>query len=151
MRAILFLTLAACGGNVAAYKTRCGVEFQGSVPWTADEAQNVEDRALKAFKDIRGDDRFQRSCELIQNVTVTFDPEPWFKAMDGKRVRGVTYCWPALWIVIGTEEDPVRSVLAHELAHAIQKCSPNRTDAKDPDHAGWFDEGIAGAAEEARQ
>lgn len=115
--------------------------------WTCERLIKEESRALSLFaRHVTGDGRFHQSHDFQGWELIVEPTDPFIDAW-GRRVSGYTACWQARIVVGGNVQG---SSFAHELAHAIQNCSPNDTPGvdEDTDHAGWKAQGIQRAVDD---
>ncbi len=136
-----------------AFTTRCGLKVinddRNTPPppgWTLAAVQEVEDRALQAFKTI-DDPRFLDGCRRLEGWELMILPGKNISAIppqvgpDGGLllVGGNTDCGMArIWV---GNSAPMLGRLAHELGHAVQGCQalsvPGDCTREDLSHCGW--------------
>lgn len=153
MRALILIALAlpACWPTVVrpvpACVTRCGLRILPPVPagWCA-EIQPFEDQALGAYAQVP-DPRFRQACQVLGSWAVmvaaqrNFNSSSEFQQLDDGGwqrlwVGGETHCEVST-VIVGNAP-PAVGRLGHELAHAIQGCSPlPPVDPTDPFHSNW--------------
>lgn len=145
--AALALALCACGPSVSVYspptsdvacETDNGILVLDPVPpgW-CDEVQGVEDRIFEAFRSVVPfDERFGSSMARTRGWrVVVVDALSW-----GDNIMGQTDCDNR--VVYVNNNRPATSSLGHELAHAVQLCTPTQPwvlngSVQDYYHSNW--------------
>lgn len=155
-RLALVLLAASCAqvGPVL-YRTPCGVQVRALIPdggwpadWSEQRLRDAETEALAALKQYGRNGVDVNACAKLANWNLYPYPSPTWRDPYGRKVAGVTNCSKGLSII--GSDDPRRNALAHELAHAIQRCSPPQPpidEGLDSDHADWNRDGINDAIE----
>lgn len=150
----LILLLCACGPVYpdATCETYCGMVFVGGFArsaqygpgypqWNCHAFQVIEDGVILNFPKAN-DLRFERTCEALSGWKVRMDtlPSPY---------AGLTDCDLKLTTI--DFHPPDASPLTHELAHAVQNCSPNPCahPGIDDAHACWQENGISAVIDAA--
>ncbi len=149
MKTYLALILVACGPSSqpsdpaspaarpktpdVACTTLAGMRVMNPVPdlW-CERVQAVEDRALYAFKSLYSfDSRFSEAKARLSNYMIRLNTR---EKMGG--MEGVTDCDNE--VIYLTDVPPMQSTLGHELAHAVQHCTPTMPWDFDHGEQGWF-------------
>lgn len=135
--ALLLLAVSACGpAHEIACRSKGGLTVIEPVPagW-CDELQAAEDDFIRAAKLIAPvDERFATPTKVFPMFKVhVVAAESWKQAGSGLEITGETRC-DAFTICLNNKRPPYGS-LGHELAHAVQLCSPKAPyDFKDIQH-----------------
>lgn len=129
-----------------AFVTTCGLRVLGPyrddpalpLEWTPARVQNVEDRAVTAFKPLGHstfDRRFDDPCAQLARYSVQVVPQKNFVGIFGEE-GGETDCG-MIRVFVGNSAPEVGR-LAHELAHVIQRCDATGGSAASIDpHYDW--------------
>ena len=161
MKYLVLLLLAGCtpaattGISPTLFRSPCGLDIRGYTDggvhelWTQASVAAFEDRILDEFQFI-GDARFKRKanvCKLLNGWQIWLHPQGCWVDRWGREVCGLTDCLYKLsqvGAIPGLNDGPDRGSLAHELAHAVQRCSPVLPvdPDLDEDHANWTRDGI---------
>jgi hypothetical protein len=132
--------------------------------WTFENVQAMEDQSIQGYAAfvMDHDPRFEANaaCKALSGVEVEIRTEPYWNdpGNGGEAVTGLTHCAGEVtpWIEMGGDHAPNSGTLTHEMAHAIQRCSPigpfpmANTDPTyendgDPQHENWGRDGIYSA------
>lgn len=115
--------------------------------FSCEQFQWTEDVALREFGAVT-DPSFKDVCAAIHNVPVYVQHEPNWVDEWGRHIGGMTDCrFTTIPIIYVGNAHPLRGSLVHEMAHAIQRCSPRKPidPSRDADHANWTRDGIGQA------
>lgn len=152
MALYLLFAFGCAPAPVVACATACGMSlgtpvypvdalYLGQGEWTCEEFQSAETTAVEALRTYGRDPRLQHTCEAVSGYRVYVQPEINFTSPDGANVAGLNFC-STRTIYVGNVS-PMQSALAHEIAHAAQRCAPLLpVDPKDPDHSNWERDGV---------
>ena len=153
---LILLLLTGCGHAGAMCVTRCGLQLvsvaipdepeayaKGDKHWTCEEFQRVEDASLAAYAKYVKDPRFDNACKALIDWPVTVRSERVWNVdpfRPESRISGLTNCTRGT-IEVGNVP-PMKSAMAHEMAHAIQGCLGRGGDLSDLSHSHWEEDGI---------
>ena len=157
MKYLAPILLLACGGIRPQFdsqcQTACGMRFLGefqsnaaypdnSTGWNCEAFQIIERSMLAQFPKVN-DPRFKDVCEVVSTWTVSMHEKAFWKESGfAFTISGLTDCQQHHSIISNSPSD--RSTLPHEIAHAVQNCTPNDCThpGDDAHHACWVENGI---------
>jgi hypothetical protein len=102
----------------------------------------VEQAMLTQFPKVN-DARFKSTCEVLSTWTLSMHEKAFWKEPGfSHTIAGLTDCQSRHSVISNSPSD--RSTLPHEIAHAVQDCTPNDCahPGDDDHHACWAENGI---------
>jgi hypothetical protein len=168
MRWLAFIAALSCGPQAPEPQcvSACGLKLRGytedaGMPdnWTCASFQAAETKALyllsaytyaaQSLNSANGDDRLKQGCPALKDWSLwVHDTPSWFDPVRNYSIVGQTGC-DGKSIEIGWSAIPGQTALAHEFAHAIQRCWPRMpvdwAAGEDWGHASWTRDGIFAA------
>lgn len=143
MKALTLCLFVLAGCSAPLCVTRNGLQFYGSqdayeVPadWSCRAIQEVEDVMVNGLPQFDASELSHYRLTIVDPATPT---DKW-----GREVRGWTDCFTGEMVIWAYPYHPAFSALGHEMAHALQRCTPKMPvdPGHDADHADWWRSGI---------